>query len=224
MESIAGSQLISSNVLQDVLLDLSQNSYPHVPNPQGCPKRASVALILRIRPHASCWPAKDDATKVQGNSSSGDPLKSFFSIPWVHHGDAEVLFIKRAARVGDRWTSHVAFPGGKRDPEDLDDRSTAIRETSEEIGLDIGGDETIFVGNLPERVVTTSWGTIPFVFAYARVFIANLDQSHGPLSFCFCLHSLSYTSSEITTHRGCFCTLDSNSGIIVFSPSNFRVL
>jgi 8-oxo-dGTP pyrophosphatase MutT (NUDIX family) len=74
-----------------------------------------------------------------------------------------VIFIKRAARVGDRWTSHVALPGGKRDPEDEDDRAVAIRETVEEIGLDLNSPDAFFVGNLPERVVSTSWGKVPYV-------------------------------------------------------------
>ncbi len=73
------------------------------------------------------------------------------------------MFIKRAAREGDRWTSHVALPGGKRDPEDEDDRATAVRETMEEIGLDLKGGGTLFVGKLPERIVSTSWGKVPCV-------------------------------------------------------------
>lgn len=79
----------------------------------------------------------------------------------MKHGDPEVVFIKRAAREGDRWTSHVALPGGKRDPEDEDDKAVAIRETAEEIGLDLTSPHALFVGNLPERVVSTSWGKVP---------------------------------------------------------------
>jgi 8-oxo-dGTP pyrophosphatase MutT (NUDIX family) len=81
----------------------------------------------------------------------------------VKHGDPEALFIKRASRVGDRWTGHVALPGGKRDPEDADDRATATRETWEEIGLDLNAENAIPVGNLSERVVTTSFGRTPYV-------------------------------------------------------------
>ncbi|KAJ5584144.1 uncharacterized protein N7459_003944 [Penicillium hispanicum] len=145
--------------LQGVLSELHQQPYPHVPNPPGCRKRASVALILRVRPTYDHWP---DSTSI------GDPslpveqrLKGFFAQPWVQHGEPEVLFIKRASRVGDRWTGHVALPGGKRDPEDADDRAAAIREASEEIGLNLTTDDCIYVGNLPERVVTTSWGSVP---------------------------------------------------------------
>jgi 8-oxo-dGTP pyrophosphatase MutT (NUDIX family) len=92
-----------------------------------------------------------------------DRLIEFFAQPWVQHGEPEVLFIKRATRVGDRWTGHVALPGGKRDPEDEDDKAAAIREASEEIGFDLTTEDCISVGNLPERVVTASWGALPYV-------------------------------------------------------------
>lgn len=52
------------------------------------------------------------------------------------HG-AEVLLIRRAAREGDPWSGHMAFPGGQRNSEDGDLLTTAQRETLEEIGLDL---------------------------------------------------------------------------------------
>lgn len=150
-----------SSPLHTILSELYQRPYPHVPNPPGCKKRASVALIIRVRPTYDHWPTShsigDTSLDVEGR------LDEFFAQPWVQHGDPEVLFIKRATRVGDRWTGHVALPGGKRDPEDEDDRAAAIREASEEIGLDLTTDDCIHVGNLPERVVTTSWGSEPYV-------------------------------------------------------------
>ena len=99
---------------------------------------------------------------IDSNFDFGE-VQKFFDQPWVQHGDPEVLFIKRASRPGDRWTGHVALPGGKRDPEDVDDRAAAIREADEEIGWDLTTDDCISVGNLPERVVTTSWGSVPYV-------------------------------------------------------------
>ncbi len=46
--------------LEDILTRLSENPYPHVPNPQGCQKRASVAAIIRVRPaFAPVLPASD---------------------------------------------------------------------------------------------------------------------------------------------------------------------
>jgi 8-oxo-dGTP pyrophosphatase MutT (NUDIX family) len=45
--------------------------------------------------------------------------------------------IRRAEREGDRWSGHMAFPGGRWGPEDPDLLATAIRETREEVGVDL---------------------------------------------------------------------------------------
>lgn len=154
--------------LHQVLVDLHQHPYPYVSNPPDCKKRASVALILRVRPNYHNWP-ESSLTGIENKSLPvTQQLDNFFSQPWVQHGDPEVIFIKRASRAGDRWTGHVALPGGKRDPEDADDKAAAIREASEEIGLDLTADNCISVGNLPERVVTTSWGSVPYVIYLIR--------------------------------------------------------
>ena len=49
----------------------------------------------------------------------------------------EILFIKRAEHAGDPWSGHMAFPGGHFDATDDSLTDTAIRETREEIGLDL---------------------------------------------------------------------------------------
>lgn len=51
-------------------------------------------------------------------------------------GGVEVLFIRRSEREGDLWSGHVAFPGGRVEPgEGL--LEAAIRETEEEVGIDL---------------------------------------------------------------------------------------
>ncbi|MDK1025123.1 MAG: CoA pyrophosphatase [Gammaproteobacteria bacterium] len=49
----------------------------------------------------------------------------------------EALFIRRAERPGDIWSGNMAFPGGHREAQDQDLQATAVRETREEIGLDL---------------------------------------------------------------------------------------
>lgn len=168
------------NHLKTVLLELNAHPYPEVACPPGVPKRASVALILRIQPSYAHWPAISEhkVPSIQPRSPTRrrrssvasshklnfeDILNAFFEQDWVKHGDPEILFIKRAARIGDKWNGHVALPGGKRDPEDDDDAVTAMREALEEVGIDLSYNNAIAVGNLPQRIVTTSWGKVPWV-------------------------------------------------------------
>ncbi|KAI7162473.1 hypothetical protein KC349_g2034 [Hortaea werneckii] len=151
-----------------LLKHLSASPYPDLESPEATKRRASVAFIIRIKPSYSHWPTSSE--KIHD-------LDTFYAQDWVQHGDPEVLFIKRASRKGDRWTSHVALPGGKRDPEDADDQAAAIREAWEEVGLDVQA-HAISCGNLPQRLVTTHWGKKPLMVLCPYVFL--LTTPHIP--------------------------------------------
>jgi 8-oxo-dGTP pyrophosphatase MutT (NUDIX family) len=52
----------------------------------------------------------------------------------------QALFIRRAEHPEDRWSGHMALPGGRRDPEDSGPQAVAERETLEEVGVDLTAD------------------------------------------------------------------------------------
>lgn len=56
---------------------------------------------------------------------------------------SELLFIQRAAREGDPWSGQMAFPGGKTDPVDDTPEATAVRETHEELDLQLERNDSV---------------------------------------------------------------------------------
>ena len=95
----------------------------------------------------------------------------------------ELLFIKRAARDDDPWSGQIALPGGRRDATDESLEDTAVRETHEEVGLDLRKDGTI-VGALdelrPRIVVLPSVIVRPFVATIsADALIESSDEVAG---------------------------------------------
>jgi 8-oxo-dGTP pyrophosphatase MutT (NUDIX family) len=89
-------------------------------------------------------------------------------------GDVEVLFIRRAERPDDPWSGHMAFPGGRQDRRDADLRATAVRETREEVGIDLEAGAEL-VGRLDDVVPGSSRGLVtglvvsPFVWTVREV-------------------------------------------------------
>jgi 8-oxo-dGTP pyrophosphatase MutT (NUDIX family) len=174
--SVESSAIIKE--LQTVLNTLSQFPYSHVPTPEGCKKRASVAVIIRVRPPFKPVPPASESIVEVETEAPATSINDFFSRSWVQEGDPEILFIKRAGRAGDRWSGHTALPGGKRDPEDADDCAAAIRETREEIGIDLETTDCIRAGNLAERVVMTTWGKQALMVLCPYIFL--LTGRHIP--------------------------------------------
>lgn len=70
----------------------------------------------------------------------------------------DALFIKRTETSRDRYSGHVAFPGGKHERTDTNEYQTAIREAKEEIGIDLNKNElpiiSTYLGPSPNFEVT----------------------------------------------------------------------
>ncbi len=82
--------------------------------------------------------------------------------------ELEVMLIRRTERPSDPWSGHIAFPGGRREERDAHLLETAVRETREEIALDLER-QAAFAGRLDDQV------------AYARG--ARLDMAISPFVF-----------------------------------------
>ena len=80
----------------------------------------------------------------------------------------EMLFIRRAEHPEDPWSGHMAYPGGRAEAHDPDLQATAIRETLEEIGIDLARSAQL-LGALDDiramaRGVHVDLAITPFVF------------------------------------------------------------
>lgn len=65
----------------------------------------------------------------------GDRLAAVLAL-LVGDEEPEVVFTERAAMLS-RHAGEMSFPGGLQDPGDADLRATALRETAEELGVDV---------------------------------------------------------------------------------------
>ncbi|MGF1508640.1 MAG: NUDIX hydrolase [Myxococcota bacterium] len=85
--------------------------------------------------------------------------------------DLEVLFIRRAEHPRDPWSGHMAFPGGRVEPWDSDPLQAAVRETDEEVSVQLSTPDLI--GPLspiqaPHRGRRSPLLVHPFVFEVPR--------------------------------------------------------
>jgi 8-oxo-dGTP pyrophosphatase MutT (NUDIX family) len=93
----------------------------------------------------------------------------------------EVFLIRRAEHPRDPWSGHMAFPGGRQDADDTTLLHTAMRETREEVGLDLSV-EAEHIGQLddlqaiargkPQETVIR-----PFVFEVHRESPIQVDET-----------------------------------------------
>jgi 8-oxo-dGTP pyrophosphatase MutT (NUDIX family) len=60
----------------------------------------------------------------------------------------EFLMMQRAKHEKDPWSGQMSFPGGKMEPQDENGKAAAIRETCEEVGLQL--EDSDYLGQLDD--------------------------------------------------------------------------
>ncbi|KAJ7071480.1 hypothetical protein C8F01DRAFT_1110696 [Mycena amicta] len=153
-----------------------------IASPPTQPRRAAVALIIRVvpPPHA-----------VFAVEQSSPSLSDFFDLAWVNDPAArpEILFLQREnpapedsgmSRVRNNNEAHVAFPGGRTEADDEGGLYTAMRQTWEEIGIDLAEKDYTCVGQLDDREITTSLGKRLLMILSPFVFLQVTPHASAP--------------------------------------------
>jgi 8-oxo-dGTP pyrophosphatase MutT (NUDIX family) len=107
----------------------------------------------------------------RASDTTEDPALIWAAVAIVLTPDPDsILLIRRAERTGDPWSGHMALPGGRREGMDSDLLATAIRETGEEVGLDLLPEH--LAGSLddvvPRTPVLPPIAVRPFVFTLGQ--------------------------------------------------------
>jgi 8-oxo-dGTP pyrophosphatase MutT (NUDIX family) len=99
-----------------------------------------------------------------------------------HTEGPELLIIKRSEAERDHWSGHLALPGGRMEPEDESLLVTAMRETFEEVGIDLraGGEVVARLGTVtPQSPFAPRISVTPFVAVAPREYQVGAGDA-GP--------------------------------------------
>jgi len=93
------------------------------------------------------------------------------------HRGLEFLAIRRSERAGDPWSGHMALPGGRMEQGDASLTATAVRETFEEVGIDLSIGST-HLGQLDDLRAVSRGRPLDLVIS---PFVFALDSPRTPL-------------------------------------------
>jgi len=99
-------------------------------------RRAAVSVVFRLRASQMV------SVSLLPQDLMGR-LRSLLTSSSFESAQLDLLYIKRTERVSDRWSGHIAFPGGNAKPDEKE-VDCAVRETFEEVGIDLS-DESQFL-------------------------------------------------------------------------------
>jgi 8-oxo-dGTP pyrophosphatase MutT (NUDIX family) len=113
---------------------------------------------------AFTWPPEGSTAASLERAQPAEQIEAAVLVPLYlapSEGEPHVVLTRRRADLS-RHAGEIAFPGGRRDPEDSDLAVTALREAEEEIGLPRA--QVSLLGELPTTsTFATNYVIHPFV-------------------------------------------------------------
>jgi 8-oxo-dGTP pyrophosphatase MutT (NUDIX family) len=153
---VSASKLSTPRILEPELmpvLSIGDNLPPVSPGlftPEGL--RARFAKTLD-------WTQESPEARIK--AIGGDPRVASVLVPIVVRNEGlMVILTQRADHLSDH-AGQISFPGGRREPEDIDAAATALREAHEEIGL--ASERVEVLGAMPEYLTGTGFRVTPVV-------------------------------------------------------------
>ena len=114
------------------------------------------ALARRFREPGSWEPE----FRTDGRFSERPPAIASVLVPLVQRAELSVLLTRRADHLTDH-AGQISFPGGRAEPDDVDEVATALREAKEEIGL--LAQHVQVLGTMPTYTTITGFRVTPVV-------------------------------------------------------------
>jgi 8-oxo-dGTP pyrophosphatase MutT (NUDIX family) len=143
---------MNMNTFRPPFIDQLQTRLLHEPLPGLASHYLMAHAVRRVDPHPDANTTRDAAVLM--TLFEKDP------------GDWHMVFIQRTSTHDqDKHSGQIGFPGGKSESADPDLMYTALRETHEEIGIDLSGVDVL--GELTPLYITVSKFLVHPFLAYS---------------------------------------------------------
>ena len=124
---------------------------------------------------AEWWAEIDVAMEAHRVSDPDQPPRKRSSVAAIieFRPEPHVLLMQRVKHERDPWSGHISLPGGRRSAEDTDLLDTAIRETREEVDVDLAESARLLSRLAPRQAISRGqphdMNVTPFVFRLEQV-------------------------------------------------------
>lgn len=107
-------------------------------------------------------------------------VRSSVSMLLVTQENPSIVLIRRPIKKGDPWSGDICLPGGRKAKDDKHSFATAVRETREEVSLDLSSQGS-YLGRLSDVLTRAHERTRPMLvtpYVFAIDSAATLKLSH----------------------------------------------